>query len=200
MITSKEVIEASKIHPTRVKNIYIFGSQVYGNISEESDWDVIMVANSSHVNIEKRVDKFNIHIMTEEHFLKNLKDHHSSSVEAFFSPREFRLKEDLDFNWSPNIPSLRHSFSHISSNSWVKCKKKMEQGDYYIGVKSLFHSLRIPMFGIQIAKTGKIYDFSEANFIYDKIFSKEWTWEELDSEFRILRNKILSDFREVTTK
>jgi hypothetical protein len=76
----------------------------------------------------------------------------------------------------------------------------MEQGDYYIGVKSLFHSLRIPMFGIQIAKTGKIYDFSEANFIYDKIFSKEWTWEELDSEFRILRNKILSDFREVTTK
>lgn len=56
------------------------------------------------------------------------------------------------------------------------------------------------MFSIQIAKTGKIYDFSEANFIHDKIFSKNWTWKELDSEFRGLRNSILSDFRSVTEK
>lgn len=200
MINAKEVIDVSKIHPSRVKNIYIFGSQVYGNVSDKSDWDIIMIANSSNVNREIRVGDFNIHIMTEEQFLKNLKDHHSSSVEAFFSPKGFKLKEDVEFNWSPNIPSLRHSFSHISSNSWVKSKKKIEQGDYYIGVKSLFHSLRIPIFGIQIAKTGKIYDFSEANFIHDKIFSKEWSWNELDSEFRILRNKILSDFRSLTSK
>jgi hypothetical protein len=76
----------------------------------------------------------------------------------------------------------------------------MEQGDYYIGIKSLFHSLRIPMFGIQIATSGKVYDFSEANFIYNKLSSKIWTWDELDTEFRDLRNNILSDFRTVTTK
>ena len=198
--TAEEVIKRSKIHPVRVKNIYVFGSQVYGTTSHQSDWDFIMVANTPNSNQEIRSGDFNIHVMTEDQFLKNLRDHHSSSVEAFFTPKEFRLQEDVKFNWVPNIPSLRHSFSHISSNSWVKCKKKLEQGDYYIGVKSLFHSLRIPMFGIQIAKTGKIYDFSEANFIHDKIFSKNWTWEELDSEFRGLRNSILSDFRSVTEK
>lgn len=198
--SAEEVIKRSKIHPVRVKNIYVFGSQVYGTSNYNSDWDFIMVANTPNTNQEIRSGDFNIHVMTEDQFAKNLRDHHSSTVEAFFAPDEFRLQEDVKFNWTPNIPSLRHSFSHISSNSWVKCKKKLEQGDYYIGVKSLFHSLRIPIFGIQIVKNGKITDFSEANFIYDKIFSKEWTWEELDSEFRTLRNKILTDFRAVTTK
>lgn len=198
--TAEEVIKRSKIHPVRVKNIYVFGSRVYGTTSVDSDWDFIMVANTPNSNQEIRSGNFNIHVVTEEQFLKNLKDHHSSTVEAFFAPSQFRLQEEVKFNWSPNIPSLRHSFSHISSNSWVKCKKKMDQGDYYIGVKSLFHSLRIPMFGIQIAKTGGIYDFTVANSIYDRIMSKDWTWEELDSEFRILRNSILSDFRSVTQK
>jgi len=198
--TAEEVIKRSKIHPVRVKNIYVFGSQVYGTTNHNSDWDFIMVANTPNTNQEIRSGDFNIHVMTEDQFLKNLKDHHSSSVEAFLVPKEFRLQEDVKFDWKPNIPSLRHSFSHISSNSWVKCKKKIEQGDYYIGVKSLFHSLRIPIFGIQIAQTGSIYDFSEANYIHDKIFSKEWTWDELASEFRPLRNSILTDFRNITTK
>lgn len=197
---AEEVIKRSKIHSVRVKNIYVFGSRVYGTTSVESDWDFIMVANTPNSNQEIKSGNFNIHVVTEDQFLKNLKDHHSSTVEAFFTPSYFRLQEDIKFNWSPNIPSLRHSFSHISSNSWVKCKKKIEQGDYYIGVKSLFHSLRIPMFGIQIAKTGGIYDFTVANSIYFKIMSKHWTWEELDLEFRSLRNSILSDFRTITQK
>jgi predicted nucleotidyltransferase len=198
--TAEEVIKRSKIHSSRVKNISVFGSQVYGTTTHNSDWDFIMVANTPNTNQEIYYGDFNIHVMTEDQFLKNLKEHHSSSVESFFTPKEFRLKEDVKFDWNPNIPSLRHSFSHISSNSWVKAKKKIEQGDYYIGVKSLFHSLRIPIFGIQIAQTGSIYDFSVANFIHDKIFSKEWTWNELDTEFRPLRNSILTDFRNLTTK
>ena len=57
------------------------------------------------------------------------------------------------------------------------------------------------MFGIQIVKYGHISDFSCANKIHDVIFSRnDWTWEELDEEFRNLRNQILSDFRKVTQK
>jgi len=198
--SSEEVIKSSKLHRSRIKNIYCFGSRVYDTTSVDSDWDFIMVANTSTTNQEIKSGRFNIHVQTEDQFLKNLKEHHSSTVEAFFTPSHFRIKEEVNFNWSPSIPSLRHSFSHISSNSWVKCKKKIEQGDYYIGVKSLFHSLRIPMFGIQIIETGRIYNFSEANFIYNKIMSKNWTWEELDSEFKPLRNSILSKFRSITQK
>lgn len=195
-----EVIKRSKIHPSRVKNVYIFGSRVYGCYTEKSDWDFIMIANTSIPNQEIRSGDFNIHVMTMDNFKSCLKEHKTSQVEAFLTPDRFRLMETEKITWEPNISSLRHSFSHTSSNSWVKSKKKINQGDYYVGVKSLFHSLRIPMFGIQIAKTGKINDFTESNWINDKIMSKTWNWSELDSEFREIRNKILSDFRLVTTK
>jgi len=198
--TADEVISRSGFHPSRVKNIYVFGSQVYGTTTQKSDWDFIMIANTPNTSEEIKSEDFNIHVLTQEHFLLNLKKHHSSSVEAYFTPPIFRLKEDVQIDWQPNTSSLRHSFSHISSNSWVKCKKKLGQGDYYIGIKSLFHSLRIPLFGIQIAQTGSIYDFSVANYIHDKISSKEWTWNELDTEFRELRNSILTDFRNITIK
>lgn len=196
----EEVIKRSKIHPSRVKNVYIFGSRVYGCFTENSDWDFIMVANTSISNQEIRSGNFNIHVMTMDNFKNCLKEHKTSQVEAFLTPKEFRLLENEKIDWKPNISSLRHSFSHTSSNSWVKSKKKILQGDYYTGVKSMFHSLRIPMFGIQIANTGIITDFSESNWINEKIMSKKWNWSELDSEFRELRNSILSEFRSVTTK
>jgi hypothetical protein len=198
--TADEVISRSGFHPSRVKNIYVFGSQVYGTTTQKSDWDFIMIANTSNTSEEIKSEDFNIHVVTQEHFLLNLKKHHSSSVEAYLAPSIFRLKEDIQIDWVPNISSLRHSFSHISSNSWVKCKKKIQEGDYYIGIKSLFHSLRIPLFGIQIAQTGIIQDFSVANHIHDKLFSKQWSWNELNTEFRELRNSILTDFRNITIK
>lgn len=199
--TKDEVIKRSKIHPVRVKAIFGFGSRVYETASYDSDWDWIVIANTSITNQEIRSGDFNIHVMTQDGFMNCLKEHKTSQVEAFMAPMEFRLLEDIDIDWGLNIPSLRHSFSHTSSNSWVKAKKKMMQGDYYIGVKSLFHSLRIPLFGIQIANSGYITDFTEANWIYNKIFSiPKWKWNDLDSEFRDLRNKISSDFRIVTQK
>lgn len=199
--TAEEVIKRSKIHYNRVKCIYVFGSRVYSNINKNSDWDFIMIANNDVSNQEIRSGDFNIHVIVPDEFEKMLKAHHPGAIECFFAPQEFRLLETIKFDFKISIPSLRHSFSHVSSNSWVKCKKKLEQGDYYIGIKSLFHSLRIPMFGIQIAKDGFISDFSCANKINDILISKnDWTWEELDEKYRALRNQILTDFRKVTQK
>ena len=56
------------------------------------------------------------------------------------------------------------------------------------------------MFGTQVATTGSIYDFEVTNSIWEKLISKEWTWEELYNEFRELRNSILTDFRKVSEK
>jgi predicted nucleotidyltransferase len=199
--TAEEVIKRSKIHPSKVKSIYVFGSRVYGTSAYGSDWDFIMIANNAVSNQEIRSGDFNIHVIVPDEFAKMLKAHHPGAIECFFAPDEFRLLETIKFDFKLSVPSLRHSFSHVSSNSWVKCKKKLEQDDCYIGVKSLFHSLRIPMFGIQIAKDGYISDFSCANKIHDIIFSRnDWTWKELDEKFRPLKNQILTDFRKVTQK
>jgi hypothetical protein len=39
-----------------------------------------------------------------------------------------------------------------------------------------------------------------ANPIWEKLISKEWTWQELDNEFREMRNGVLTEFRKVCEK
>jgi predicted nucleotidyltransferase len=198
--TASDIILHSGLHTKRVHNIYVFGSRVYKTNSENSDWDIIMVANNSVEAIELKLEKYNIHIYTPDKFKEDLEWHRINNLECIYAPTWAKIQENIKYNLDIDFPKLRHATSHISSNSWVKCKKKLEQDDYYIGVKSLFHSLRIPMFATQVATFGRITDFSCANFIWNKIRSKRWTWEELDNEFRELRNEILTDFRKVAEK
>jgi len=201
-ITS-DIILHSGLHPKRVHNIYVFGSRVYKTNSDNSDWDIIMVANNSVEAIELKGEKYNIHIYTPDKFKEDLKWHRINNLECIYAPTWAKIQENIKYDLDIDFPKLRHAISHVSSNSWVKAKKKISQNnddDYYIGVKSLFHSLRIPMFGTQVATKGTIYDFEVANPIWKKLISKEWTWNELDSEFRELRNSILTDFRKVCEK
>lgn len=163
-----------------------------------SDWDLMVIAKTPYPEKELVVGNFNIHIVTLDRFLEQLKQCHIGRIECLMSP--IILKEDVKIPLDIKITSLRHSISHICSNSWVKAKKKLEQGDYYIGIKSLFHSLRIAQFGIQIVQHGKIVDWQSANFIWNKLKSKTWTWQELDEEFRLQRNSLMSEFRKITEK
>jgi predicted nucleotidyltransferase len=195
-----DVINLSNIHPSRIFNIFIFGSTVYGTNSEKSDIDVIMVANNSVEAIELKGEKYNIHIYTPDKFKEDLEWHRINNLECIYAPTWAKIQENIKYDLDIDFPKLRHATSHISSNSWVKCKKKLEIGEYHTGIKSIFHSLRIPIFATQVATKGTIYDFEVANPIWEKLISKEWTWEELDQEFRELRNEILTDFRKVAEK
>jgi hypothetical protein len=60
--------------------------------------------------------------------------------------------------------------------------------------------MRIPLFSKQIVDFGEIKDFTSANWIWEKIKSKTWDWEELDNEFRTSKNQILTNFRQITYK
>lgn len=201
MIKIEDIIKASGLHQSRIFNITIFGSRVYGTHTDNSDWDIIIVAKNSVESIEIKSDLYNIHIYTPDKFKQDLDWHMPKNLECLFAPDWAKLKEDLKFDFKLNIPKIRHATSHVSSNSWVKCKKKLQiANEYNIGVKSLFHAIRIPMFSTQIVNFGEIRDFQCANWIWNKIKEKEWKWEELDKEFRELHNSTLTDFRKVTTK
>jgi predicted nucleotidyltransferase len=211
--TASDIISASGFHPSRVFCIYIFGSRVYGTAASDSDWDIIMVANNSVESTELPGLKrglYNIHVYTPKKFKEDLDWHRINNLECIFAPEWARLKEDIKWEFKLDQSKLRHAISHISSNSWVKCKKKLEQDDYYIGIKSLFHSIRIPMFGVQIASFGKIVDFSEANYIWDELTFKsepqymrdkfKWTWSKLDARWRPIVNGVLTQFRKLVPK
>lgn len=196
----EDIVRLSGIHPSRIFNVYLFGSQIYSTSNKDSDFDVIMVANNSVESTELRRGLYNIHIYTPDKFKADLDWCRINNLECIFAPDFAKLKETIKYDFKLNIPKLRHAISHISSNSWVKSLKKINSGEYHIGVKSLFHSLRITMFAIQIVKYGKINDFECANFIWNKIKSKIWTWKELDDEYRPLRNSLNTEFRKITNK
>jgi predicted nucleotidyltransferase len=209
--TLETIIKASGLHPSRVFNVYLFGSQIYGTATTESDFDIIMVANNSVESTEQRRGLFNIHIYTPDKFKADLDWHRPNNLECIFAPDWAKLKETIKFDFKLNLSRLRHVTSHVSSNSWVKCHKKLDvEEEYYIGIKSLFHSIRIPMFSTQIATRGRIIDFECANWVWDKLTFKEhpyymrgklkWSWEELDKEFRPIHNQVLSEFRKVAGK
>jgi predicted nucleotidyltransferase len=202
-ISLEEVISASGIHTSRVFNVYIFGSQVYGTSNSDSDWDIIMVANNSVESTEIRKGLFNIHVYTPDKFKKDLEWHRIHNLECIFAPDWAKLKETIDYkkDFKLDIPKLRHATSHISSNSWVKAKKKITlSNEYHIGIKSLFHSIRITDFSIQIIEFGHIKDFKSSNDIWYDLLTNRYNWNELEIKYKPIRNKIMSEFRSISYK
>jgi hypothetical protein len=162
-----------------------------------------MIANNSVESTELRKGLFNIHVYTPDKFKSDLENHRINNLECIYAPHWAKLKESIKFDdFKINMNKLRHMISQTSSNSWVKCHKKLDiEQEYKIAIKSLFHSIRIPMFGSQIAEYGRIIDYSCANYIWDELKSNySWTWKELYVEFRPILNKELSKFRLLAPK
>jgi predicted nucleotidyltransferase len=198
MLNINSISKIVNKHPSMIKGCYIFGSRVYKTNNEDSDWDIILVVNNSVPEVEYKDELYNIHLITPDLFEKQIRDNHIRAIECIFAPN-WAIIKPYEYNFIFKGNSFRHNISHTVSNSWVKCKKKLEQGDYYIGIKSLFHSLRIGMFANQFAKNNEI-DFTQANYIWKELTSKNWTWKELDEKYKPLRNQILSDFRLTCSK
>lgn len=185
-----------------------YGSRVYEVSDEESDYDLVVIStdptlddtvHETHSNIEYK-------IINKNDYQTLLDNQDIVAIEAYFCESYFargNLKNlQVDYSYKVDKQKIRHVFSQKSSNSWVKCKKKLtvEVGQERAGVKSLFHSFRILYFGIQLCTHGKIVDYKEANHIYDKIIEIGADWEKLDKHFKPLYNALNTQFKKVALK
>lgn len=183
--------------------LYDYGSTVYGTRNEQSDIDVIMVVqdlsqqDTQHI-LEKYMD---VNLFSKEQFQEQINLHEITPLECIFLPDKFIWKKH-EWKFNLSLPQLRTAISAKSSNSWVKAKKKfIVEKDFnpYIGKKSAWHTLRILDFGTQIAKEGKITDFSQTNALLTEILNCQ-SWEEIDSRFRKLYNEKSSNFKLLAPK
>ena len=182
-----------------IKNIYLYGSYVYGTNDSESDIDYILVVDyQGDGEKQLNIDRLNINSYSINCFQSMVNNHEVSALECIFLPEKFKI-EIHPINFFLNIEKLRRSFSEKSSNSWVKAKKKIDiHNEYRLGRKSLFHSLRILMFGIQIIKYGKIVNYQEANWILEKIQSQDYkNWSEYKEFWQPKYNELRSEFRKL---
>lgn len=179
--------------------IYQYGSRVYGTINEKSDWDYIVISDRHKDKLDiHNGNELNITVYPVNEFKKQLEMHEISAIELFFLNKEHVVYSRYNFDFKLDLVKLRHSVCQKVSHSWVKAKKKltvMDDFDPYIGKKSLFHSLRILDFGVQIAKHGRINNYSSANKYYEQIMFGPDDWPLLDSQWRPVKNSGLTEFR-----
>jgi hypothetical protein len=181
--------------------MFPYGSRVYGTHSDKSDYDYNTVVSdncSIKTGTEVRHHDINITVYSKSDWQQQLDNHKIHSMEAFYNPDgECRRR----FNFSLNLGKLRNELSQKASHSFVKAKKKIEvERDFLVGWKSLFHSLRILNFGLQIATTEKI-DFSAANhFWFDIIGEPHYDWPFFKQKYQPIYNELATEFRKVAPK
>ena len=173
------------------------GSHVYGTNKSTSDVDLIIITKDDQT-FENRTfqdDKtYDCAFYTVSEFSDMAQRNHIDVVESLYAPEKYKLKEHVEIPFILDPEKIRRQFSATASNSWSKAFKKLaDTEDYnpYIGKKSLFHSLRIYTFGIQLLRDGEI-DFSSANHLYEPIMNSDNL-----KEFQPLRNSLRSEFKAV---
>jgi len=201
---------------------FYHGSNTYKVLkTDKSDYDIISVVEVDFFNelknkllehnqliFKEKNNIYNIEVISEDVFIEMLETTHMIAVEFMFLPSEYIIKGEFmrtSFKDYFTLDNLRHTVSHITSNSYVKCKKKLikDSPDYnpYIAVKSMFHAMRVAMFGIQIGHYGEIRDYTCANFIWnDLVLGKVYDWEEIVKRYKPFRNALMTEFRRLVDK
>jgi len=196
--------EKGLIENSNIINAYHFGSRVYGSDTINSDYDYVLVVDEFFVAPDKNICVYTIH-----QFQTLLNNCDIQILECFFIPNKFIVKEKHRFCLNLDKQKLRTSISTIASNSYVKGKKKvtvMNDYDLHAGLKSVFHSLRILNFGIQIAEHGKIIDYGAMNYVLWDLFklSEQYQtvelWEVINTKYKSVFNQLSSLFKQLCPK
>lgn len=181
-----------------IVNVYRFGSHVYGSQNKSSDEDYIVIVKEYETS-----PSIDVHYFTIIEFQRLLNNHDIQALECYFLPQKHILKETHQFSFSLNKVKLRTSISTVSDGAWVKGKKKLTvAADYHkkLAIKSIFHSIRIRDYGIQIASNGRIYDYSSKNYVYDDLnkialsYERNECWDKIDKKYKPIYNSLRSQF------
>lgn len=180
-------------------NIYEWGSRVYQTATEFSDWDYIAIVPD---DFPKEPDQYEFgnHTYNIEHesdWFAKLKRNSVEALECLSLSPKFIVKKTKSYPFTFNPDGAHAAISERASIAWVKGKKKLtieKDFDWRGGKKSIWHSLRLYMFGTQCAQYGSIVDFTEANSYYNDIVvakhgntGKE-EWEYLKESYHDLNN------------
>jgi len=195
-----EIYELSKpkVHPLKVRNVYVYGSRVYGSNRPDSDFDIVMVAGHMLPHEEIKSEKYNIHIHTPDKFKADLLNYKMYALECFFAPdwAKVLIKESYRDDFSLNEAKFKQSILTQSSNTWSDAKYKFQTGDIHKGLKTGFHALKVLQFGIQILDKGWIYDFGANNDLLLEIKNSEfYDWKPFKEKYLPLKIELEEKFK-----
>lgn len=193
---------------------FVFGSMVYGTSNEYSDYDIVIVTKS--VSCEEFVSStpngFDIILFPYDKLDKALEGNDIRFIEALsyrYHSMLRNLHDSDSFENKIDKNALRRNISRVVDNSYSKSKKKLtKEKDYdrVASMKSLFHSIRILDYGIQVSKFGYIVNFYSSNEYYNEIFhlyennDDIYILDQINGRFKELLKAMRSEFRKVCPK
>jgi len=181
-----EIITLTGLHPSKIRNIYPFGSRVYGNFTLNSDLDCVVIACSMNLNVEIHEGLYNIHITTPDAFKEQLDAHDIRNIECIYAPRNITIASQIDYlkDFRIYTPQLKKMIITQSAGAWTRARKRLEQGNIIGGAKSLYHTFRILKFGLQLMEYRKIVDFTAGNDIWEEVKNFEGLeWQEYQDKW-----------------
>ena len=178
------------------KGFFVFGSNVYKTNTIDSDIDLVVIDDQLSGSSVK-AEYYDIQFISLSDFITQCQECDIKALEGLFGPFSlFKFETNtIKIDWN----CLRSSISQKSSHSFVKAKKKFIDKEIKSGQKSLFHSLRILEFGIQLAKNKKIEDFTGGGHYLRDILQYD-SWEELNKTYKPIYNKLHSEFKMISPK
>lgn len=182
----------------------LFGSRLYGTNTDKSDWDYICVVAEYPKEGNLIEDGNNTyHLYNTFDYQKAMDNHDVAILESMY------LNNKVPSYFMLDKGKLRKSFSTVSNHSWNKGKKKLTvhfDYDKYAGIKSIFHSIRITDYGIQLASQGRIYNKSEYNYVLDDLldlsdkYERDELWNKIESRYKGLWKDLRSVFKGLCPK
>lgn len=177
-----QLIQAFNLKNTDILNVYPIGSRVYGTHAPNSDYDFVIVGNVYLSNFlgPNKDDTMLLSknyagkclqalIYTTQSFSNSLKQHSVLAMECFYLPEDLVLQKAVIFNFNLDKKQLRNRVMQKAIYDWERFKTKFENGKTQKAKRSLFHSLRVLDFGLQIANTGKINDYTSCSALWKNI-------------------------------
>lgn len=182
-----------------VQEMYLYGSRMYETHRHDSDYDYIVIVDEYPKEGTLVIhEDYSFHLYTPDAFRRALDNHDVAIVETVY------LHQDVPEDFTLDNNKLRVAFSTVANHSWVKGKKKLiVSADYdkLAGIKSVFHSIRILDYGIQLATTNSIHRPKEYNWLMDELYSlaekyeRDELWDLIDTRYRSLFKDLKSQFK-----
>jgi hypothetical protein len=172
------ILRTLRLPDEAVHGLYRSGSRVYGTARVDSDEDFVAVLAQPNARRDLVLGAGrDVLLHTRQSFAEAIARHSVMALECLFAPPEHRLKEQRPAPvFTLDRRKLFDSAVARSRSDFDKAARRFEEAPA-ASKKKLFHSLRVPIFALQIAERGRIFDFHAARSLWEQITSRggeEW--------------------------
>lgn len=191
-MTYTDLLQVLRRTDPEIHSAVACGSRVYGTANVDSDEDFLVVLHAPTRSEVVFRPGLNVVLQGFDHFQDALRQQSVFALEAFFLPPAHRLKHGKA-NYTLDRHRLHRAASEKSDADFQKAAKTFAL-EPNAARKKLFHSLRVPSFARQIARTGAIHDYGETNSLWEEIATDPVSdWAMVHDRYAALREQLCAE-------